>query len=662
MSTPFRLTDAFVNKYRTRRPPFGYNGLGELVYNRTYSRLRADGTKEKWYQTVERVVNGTYSLQKRHIEHHGLGWDEQMGQESAQEMYDRIWHMKFLPPGRGLSCMGAPVIEERGLFAALNNCGFVSTANIATDRSKPFCFLMDMSMLGCGIGFDVKGAERLMLHKPDPARVKHFTIPDSREGWVEGLQHLLESYFQPEQATVQFDYSQLRPAGEPIRCFGGTSSGPRPLRELFASIRATLDPNVGKLISITVITDIMNLIGCCVVAGNVRRSAELALGDYRSDEFVDLKNYARNPQRSTYGWVSNNSVLGEVGMDYAPLNDRIAQNGEPGIVFLDNMRKYGRMNGTPDYGDMRAAGANPCVEQVLEPYELCCLSEVFIARHESKADFLRSLKFSYLYAKTVTLGKTHWAETNRVLLRNRRIGNSITGIAQFLAQDDLETLRVWLDAGYAEVQKYDEIYANWLCIPRSIRTTSIKPSGTISLLAGATPGCHYPSSRYYIRRVRLAANSDLVPQLRDAGYHIEPDQVSAGTLVVSFPIDSGDVRTAPEVSMWEQLSLVASLQRWWSDNSVSATVTFDPETEGPQIGHAMNYFQYSLKAVSFLPRYKNGAFPQMPYEEITAAQYDEMMAKLRLVELQSADDSEIERGCDGDSCTLAVMAAAAARK
>jgi len=148
--TKFKLKDSFVNKYKSLKPDFGFNGLGELVYLRTYSRLKDNGENEQWYETIQRVVEGTYSIQKRHILNNRLGWDETKAFESAEEMYDRMFHMKFLPSGRGLWAMGTSIIEDKGLFAALNNCAFVSTDTIETDKTKAFEFMMDMSMLGVG--------------------------------------------------------------------------------------------------------------------------------------------------------------------------------------------------------------------------------------------------------------------------------------------------------------------------------------------------------------------------------------------------------------------------------------------------------------------------------------------------------------------------------
>tara|TARA_B100000686_G_scaffold26069_1_gene25369 strand:+ start:5348 stop:7378 length:2031 start_codon:yes stop_codon:yes gene_type:complete len=655
-TTRFYLSDNFVSKYKRKKAPFGFNGLGELVYNRTYSRLKADGKNEQWWETVQRVVEGTFNMQKRHIDSHGLGWNAWKAQHSAQQMYDRIFNMKFLPPGRGLWAMGTPITEEKKLFAALNNCAFVSTENLASEFSKPFCFLMDASMLGVGVGFDTKGQSNIILKGPNPMRKSELCIiPDTREGWVESLRLLLDSYAHGS-GELEFDYSEIRPAGVPIRGFGGESSGPDPLEELHNSIRTILNEEIGQPISLTAIVDIMNLIGKCVVAGNVRRTAEIVFGDGDSEEYLDLKNYEVNPHRATYGWTSNNSIFASVGMNYEPAAERIRYNGEPGFAWLDNMRAYGRMADAPNFKDRRASGGNPCLEQTLESYELCCLVETFPNNHESLEDYLETLKYAYLYAKTVTLGNTHWPETNRVMLRNRRIGCSMSGIAQFIADRSLGTLQVWMDKGYHHIQKLDEEYADWMAIPRSIKTTSIKPSGTVSLLAGATPGIHFPESRYYIRRMRLGIHSNLVPALEKAGYSIEPAfGAEDSTVVVEIPVDVGEgVRTLDGVSMWEQLGLAAIAQRYWADNQVSCTVTFDPESEGQQIAAALDQFQYQLKGISFLPRLEAGAYAQMPYESIDAETYREMKKNLGKLSFGRIKGEEIivERFCDNDVCEI----------
>ena len=652
----FKLSEKFIDKYKRKKPPFGFNGLGELVYMRTYSRIKADGKNERWWETVQRVVEGTYSMQKHHIESHQLGWNPWQGQKSAQEMYERIFNMKFLPPGRGLWAMGTAITEEKGLYAALNNCAFVSTKTLKEDYAKPFCFLMDASMLGVGVGFDTKGAGEIVVKGVNRDRNEEvYMIPDTREGWVESLRLLLESYFHG-LPLIEFDYNQIRLEGEPIKGFGGVSSGPEPLKEVHEDIRNVLENNSGNPITITTIVDIMNLIGKCVVAGNVRRTAEIVFGDADSEEYLDLKNYKVNPHRDQYGWTSNNSIFAELGMDYTDVCKRINDNGEPGLAWLENMRTYSRMKNGGDNKDHRVMGGNPCLEQSLESYELCCLVETFPNNHDSLEDYQRTLKYAYLYAKTVTLGRTHWSDTNRVMLRNRRIGCSVSGVAQFITNCGLNELQNWLETGYDTIQEWDKQYSDWFAVPKSIKTTSVKPSGTVSLLAGATPGLHYPESRFYIRRVRLSNQSELVEPLKKAGYKLEPAFGSEdSTMVVEVPVDVGEgIRTAAELSIWEQFSLAAFMQRHWADNQVSCTATFNPETEADELPHVLNYFQYRLKGISLLPRHDYGAYKQLSYESINEQEYNKQVKKLSKLSFGviKNEEAEIDKFCNNDSCEI----------
>ena len=655
----FKLSENFISKYKRKKAPFGFNGLGELVYMRTYSRIKENGKNERLWETVQRVVEGTYSMQKEWIESHQLGWNAWQAQASAQDMYERIFTMKFLPPGRGLWAMGTPITEKKGLYAALNNCAFVSTKTLKEDYAKPFCFLMDASMLGVGVGFDTKGAGEIVVKGVDSSRDEQiYEIPDTREGWVESLKLLLESYFHG-QAPMEFDYQKIRPAGAPISGFGGVSSGYEPLQEVHEAVRKVLDKNGGEPITVTTIVDIMNLIGKCVVAGNVRRTAEIVFGDPNSEEYLDLKNYKVNPHREQYGWTSNNSIFAELGMDYTEAAKRIVDNGEPGFAWLDNMRKYSRMKNGGDNKDQRVAGGNPCLEQSLESYELCCLVETFPNNHETFEDYARTLKYAYLYAKTVTLGRTHWPDTNRVMLRNRRIGCSVSGVAQFITYRGINTLKEWLNDGFDVIQDWDKMYSDWFAVPRSIKTTSVKPSGTVSLLAGATPGLHYPESRFYIRRIRISKHSELIEPLKKAGYKIEPAFGSEDTTnVVEIPVDVGEgIRTAAELSIWEQFGLAAFLQRHWADNQVSCTVTFNPETEANQIAPCLNYYQYHLKGISLLPRHDYGAYKQMPYEAIDEKTYKSEVSKLGKLSFGviKNEEADVDKFCNNDSCEITPM-------
>jgi ribonucleoside-triphosphate reductase len=654
----FSLKDSFVNKYSSIEPAFGFNGLGKIAYIRTYSRTKPDGNNEKWFETVRRVVEGTYTIQKEHILSNGLGWDESKAHKSAEEMYERMFAMKFLPSGRGLWAMGTELIHERKLSAALASCAFYSTEDIATNPTRPFEFMMDMSMLGVGVGFDTKGAG--LITWKSPKGIFDFTIPDTREGWVESLKMILNSYFNGD-ALPAFDYSLIRPYGAPIKTFGGTSAGYQPLYDLHQRITNTFMHKIGKKITITDIVDIMNWIGVCVVAGNVRRTAQISFGDPDSKEYLGLKDYhwngtsneGTNAARAAYGWASNNSILAEIGMDYTAVAEQTGVNGEPGYFWLQSAQKYGRMCDKPNNKDFRAKGTNPCGEQTLESGEMCCLVETFITKAESLQDYKRTLKFAYLYAKTVTLCNTHWVETNRVMLRNRRIGTSISGIAQFVEANGLDKLKTWVTEGYSTLKYYDDVYSDWLAIPKSIKITSVKPSGTVSLLAGVTPGIHYPESNYYIRRIRLRSNSELIPELKRVGYLVENDQVDTSAVVVEIPVKVENIRTNSQVSIWEQVALAAFMQTYWADNQVSCTVSFEPKDAG-EIKHVLEHFQYSLKGISFLPKVEVSKYAQMPYETISKEEYDKQIKTIKpmLFRDSTKEEAKPELYCDGDTCSI----------
>lgn len=326
MEQCFRLNRAFLHDFGKIVPAFGFNGLGEIVYRRTYSRIKQDGFCENWGDTVERVVNGAFSIQKAYA-HRPVP----CLQEEAQKMYEKIFSFKFLPPGRGLWAMGTPAVNDKKLYAALNNCAFVSTEDIPSEPSRPFVFLMEASMLGVGVGFDTKGAGKITV-APPTGEQELYRIPDTREGWVRSVQLLLNSYFLTGQGQVTFEYSQIRPVGEPLKSFGGKSAGPQPLIALHCQLRELLNKQVGGRLTARGIIDLMNVIGKCVVAGNLRRSAEIAFGEPNDNEFLQLKNYQKHPERAEFGWVSNNSVLAALGMDYGDIVESIRHNGEPGLA------------------------------------------------------------------------------------------------------------------------------------------------------------------------------------------------------------------------------------------------------------------------------------------------------------------------------------------
>lgn len=395
----------------------------------------------------------------------------------------------------------------------------------------------------------------------------------------------------------------------------------------------------------------------------VHNSAEIALGK-ADEEFISLKDYSKNPDRMAFGWASNNTVICKLGDDYSEIAKRISINGEPGIFWRENAQNYSRMNGIIDRSDHKAMGLNPCGETILEADtdtgagELCNLMEVPITNAENLEDFKRTLKFAYLYAKILTLTTTNWSGCNRIMLRNRRIGCGLTGVAQFIDMKGLNELKQWCEEGYETLERYDEIYSDWLAIPRSKRMTVVKPSGTLSLLAKCTPGIHYPPGGVYcIRRTRIAANHPMLKYIRAAGYHVEPDVFNpTNTMVIESPLHfEGIKRCQKDVSMWEQLSYAEFMQRHWADNSVSVTITFNKD-ESKVIENALSIYQYKLKSLSMLP-IGNETYPQMPYEEISKEKYEEMLLKVKPIDFaeyyrSGGEDTVAEKYCTNDSCDV----------
>lgn len=703
---PFTMDSEFLVPYKKKKPEFGFNGLGEATYHRTYSRLVEDDergtmTKETWFDTVKRVVEGTMNTMKRHVIANGIHWSDVKAQKTSQVFFDLIFNMKFLPPGRGLWAMGTPITESVGYYMALNNCAFISTQSIIEKGATIFAWLMDLSMMGCGVGFDTRGAYcpadgiGKRIYAPDKKRTATFVIGDTREGWVASTACLLNSYFERDQRHILFDYSRIRGKGARLRTFGGIAPGPEPLKQLHEQIRNIFDSKLMKYycingsssdddddngeaykeekgkktsdgmgeaclyLTVTDIVDICNLIGVCVVSGNVRRTAEIAFGPHDSQEFIELKDYVKNPERCAYGWTSNNSIFAQLGMDYSLVAENIYKNGEPGLMWLDNARNNGRMSGTlydRSRKDLNAMGGNPCLEQTLEDGEICNVVEIFMNKINSITEAKIVAKYAFLYAKIVSLGTVHWKNTDAIVKKNRRLGVSMTGIFQFIAKHGKKTFTKLCKQCYSHIQENDALYSSYFRVPRSIKTTSVKPSGTVALLGGASPGVHAHIFRQYIRRLTVQKGSDLDIAARASGYNVVDSPYGRDSCLIEFPIRiEENCKSERELEMREMLDVVCLLQRVWADNQVSATVKFDPEkVSKDDIADALDIYQYCLKGISFLPLGPIGQYKLPPYEPISDEKYQEMASKLKPINfnMMIPRDAERPQGCGNDTCEI----------
>lgn len=642
------LTPEFLEKYIGKQPEWGFNGLGYLVYKRTYARKITDDLTEEWWQTVARCVNGAQKI--------GADYTK----EEAERLFDLVFNLKCNFAGRMLWQLGTSTVDRFGL-ASLLNCFFCSMRDI-----EDFCFVFEHLMLGGGVGYSVKRED---IH--ELPRIKKgvsitnidtkdadFIVPDSRQGWVELLRTTLNSYFNTGKS---FSYSTIlvRGAGAPIKGFGGIASGPEILVDGIGKICSVLQKREGKKLRSIDVLDINNIIGAIVVSGNVRRSAAVAIGDPDDYLYLRAKNWSEG---NVPNWrsMSNNSIFAD---RYSHISSEIWNNGyivdkktgsakgEPyGFMNLPLSRKYGRL------GEERVdncEGGNPCMEITLSDGEACNLSELYLNNITSKEELFECASLLYKVQKAVWSLPALYEKTNRVGKKNMRIGLGVTGVCQSLDKLD------WLDECYVKLREYDAKWSAKKGYPESIKLTTVKPSGTLSLLGGSTPGVHPAFSRFYIRRVRMASSDPLVRMCRDAGYKVEyvvkfDGTEDYSTVAVEFPCEAGDNTVlAHSMTAVDQMELVKKLQTVWSDNSVSVTVYYKPEELSEIQDWLSANYESSSKTLSFLLHSQHG-FKQAPYEEIDEKTYQRAIKKVKPIQSILNMSNELFEGleCEGGACPL----------
>lgn len=607
------LTPDFVASYATKTPPWGFGGLGEVVYLRTYSR-DVDGRKETWPETIARAINGAIDV----------GAD--LSGAEAEELFDHMFHLRCSLSGRALWQLGTPLVARYN-GTSLNNCYFVNMEAV-----EDFELLFDYLMLGGGVGYSV---ERARIHELPKVKggvaISHertndadIIVPDSRQGWRRLLHATLKSYFYTGKS---FTYSTIlvREFGAPLKTFGGTASGPGALIDGVTDICKVLDARVGKKLRSVDVLDICNIIGRIVVSGSSRRSAQIAIGDPDDVLFLRAKNWSSG---TVPAWRanSNNSV-------YADSYDHILPelwkgydgSGEPyGLINRDLLRKVGRLG--EKRPDPTVDGVNPCAEIGLADGESCNLATIFLPNVRSYEEFTSISALLYKVQKSITDLEYPYEKTTKAVRKNRRLGQSVTGILQCTAKQ-----LSWLKPGYEALRELDRDWSREHKVPESVRLTTVQPSGTLSLLPGVTPGIHPAFARFYIRRVRFGAADPLVEKCRKRGYPVMPDIGIDGRedrtrWVVEFPCESpeGSVLAA-DMTAVEQLEWVRTMQTDWSDNAVSVTVYYRKE-ELPSIKDWLREnYDDSVKSVSFL-LHSDHNFPLPPYEECSEDDYRKRLA------------------------------------
>jgi ribonucleotide reductase alpha subunit len=558
--------------------------------------------------------------------------------------------LKGTVAGRFLWQMGTGTVDKLGL-ASLQNCAFT----VINEPVRPFTWAMDMLMLGSGVGYNIQkvNVDKLPIVNADfsaPTRLDvadaDFIVPDSREGWVALLGKTLKAAFlSDKKKTFTFSTMNIRGKGAPIKGFGGTASGPEDLCWGISKISEVLEKRAGRKLRPIDCLDIMNIIGAVVVAGNVRRSAQIAIGDADDVEYLLAKRWDMGNIPSWRAMSNNSVVCNDIKDLHEYFWDGYEGKGEPyGLINLKLSRKMGRL-GETQYPDPDVQGYNPCAEQSLAAYETCCLAEVWLPNVSSYEEFVDICQLLYRINKHSLALPCHLDETADIVHKNMRMGIGVTGVLQAT-----EEQKSWLRPAYTQLREFDKQYSEKHGFPTSVKITTVKPSGTLSLLPGVTPGCHPAYAQYMIRRIRISADHPLVNVCREHGYPVEYQQNFDGsedhsTVVVSFPFayPEGTV-LANQMTAISQLETVKWLQEVWSDNSVSCTVYYRKE-ELPEIRKylAKNY-KNNHKSLSFLLHSEHG-FKQAPYEEITKEAYEELVAKTTLI--TKIDEASFD---GGDEC------------
>ncbi|AFN37696.1 ribonucleotide reductase [Mycobacterium phage ElTiger69] len=651
---------------------------GELVYNRTYSRTKPDGSRESWPETVERVVDGNLALV-----------DARYHQEGEREDLIRLMtEFKILPGGRHLWASG--VKNAQHLF----NCWVSGWTENPSDH---FHFTFMRLMEGGGVGANYSNtyltsykplkhelqvhivcdpehpdytdlvAAGLLSDQYDPDWDGAFVIEDSREGWAAALVDLIDTAYRPyiSHRNRVYDVSRVRAAGAKLKTFGGTASGPVPLARMLdsvASILSRLGHRNEKLDGISAM-EIDHAIAQCVVAGGVRRSARMAMmywADPQIFEFINVK------ATSGEHWTTNISVEvdehfwdqlkserkplhGLASKILKALSEGAVRNGEPGM-WDSSLSNVGEPN--------QVVCTNPCGEITLEPWEPCNLGHVNLAafvKDNGRIDYIdlvRAHRLITRFLMRATFSPVADPKSREVLDRNRRIGVGHLGVASFLAlrnqrYSEAPKNRNFKDMlrGLAKtVDEAAEDYAHQLRIPVPVKKRTVAPTGTIAKMPGVSEGIHPIFARYFNRRIRFSELDDdqflTCSQYAADGFHVERDKYAANTWVVTIPTkdtlvqqvvdrygrDAEDVvESADELSLNEMLAFQAMYQMLWADNAVSFTANVDPDKYTPEdVSDQLKRFSGLIKGSTIFPE---KSFEQAPYERITKAEYEAATAK-----------------------------------
>ena len=566
--------------------------------------------------------------------------------KEIQENMTFVVEKKILPSMRAMQFAGPPIIK--------NNSRIYNCAYMPVDDLRAFSEAMFLLLGGTGVGFSVQlhhVAKLPPIHKAEKRR--RFLIGDSLEGWADSIKMIMKAYFGQSDALPDFDYSDIRPKGARLITAGGKAPGPEPLKVCHAHLMALLDGKAeGEKLTSIECHDLMCYIANAVLAGGIRRSAMISLFSPEDEDMLTCKYgnwWELNEQRGR----ANNSVV--LSRDHTTQQEffdlwkkiELSGTGEPGFYFSNH----------PDWG------TNPCCEIALRPFQFCNLCEVNVSDVESQED-LNARARAAGFLGTLQAGFTDfhylrevWKKTTE---QDALIGVGMTGIASGFVQ------KLDLKEAADEVKKVNIEVSEKIGISFAARCTTIKPSGTSSLVLGTSSGIHAWHNDYYLRRMRIGKNEALYQYLHD--HHpelLEDDLLNSKQGIVCIP------QKAPEGSILRTESALNMLNRvkefnleWvrkgyrmgYNANNVSATVSIK-DTEWEEVGKWMWDNKASYNGLSVLP-YDNGNYKQPPFEDISRERFDALEKSLKNIDLsgvlehEDETDLQAEAACAGGSCVI----------
>jgi ribonucleoside-triphosphate reductase (thioredoxin) len=586
--------------------------LQKFQFYDKYSRFNYDlGRRETWLETVNRAVDYLKELS-----------EYRLPADDYERVRQGILHMKIMPSMR-LLAMAGPAARRNNI--AIYNCSYMPV-----DSIDSFVEALIISMSGCGVGFSVERQyveqfPRIARQSGRPAQT--FVVPDSSEGWAEAVRVGLTAWFNGED--VKFDYSEVRPAGAPLRVKGGRASGPAPLQKMLDFARGRILARQGSFLRTIDAHDIMCAVGDAAVSGGVRRTAMISLFDYDDREMRHAKDgdfWRNNSQR----WNANNSAvwpereLTQTEVTRFVLDMVESERGEPGIF-----NRKAAVENRPERREEAAFGTNPCGEILLRPYQFCNLTSA-IARADDDYDSLREKVELATIIGTIQSMATYFPglreEWRKNCVEERLLGVDLNGQMDSPAAQDPAIQRK-LQAVAVETNR---IYAQTLGINQSASITCVKPSGNSSQLVNSSSGLHARWAPYYIRNVRVGAHSPVFKVLRDAGAPLDPEngqtRENATTWVVHFPVKSPETAvTRTQRTALEQCEFWLQNKLNYTEHNPSVTITYQPNEVLDLIKWIWEH-QDKIGGMAFLPAF-DAQYDQMPYVEIDQETYKQLAEK-----------------------------------